>query len=487
MTPETDRQSRHVPKLVRVELRIWRCLMCATAVLAAMGPCGTAWAAPVKGEQVTYSSPDGLTEACIRITHLAGGKYSESDRLKEQGYCALDLNTLALCPKLWSTSPGTIIYEIDAAEYGGEVRAFESKECGDGHRARQLAEGNPATFKMSVNGSDTSATYAPSSWVYYHLSRYLDTQVYVPVAVYRSTSRSIHHERVVEPALTILSNRHGMKMLTAGWEVLDELETGEKTGAAADALLTDGGRQVFGVLVHGQGERYDAEMNGTRESGWGDGQNYDFQQTAAYLALRSGLPLLEAAQEGVREARKNPRMAKDLPQDTPLAQIVLWMGDLIEFTLLDYLLTQQDRIGNIDYNWRWYWVEDGALQSRAAQGSDVPGDISQYSPVRLKQSAINDNDAGVRSGYTNFAARTHMLEGLRHYSPRLFERFKALAADLAAEGEVYRWLTEDAGLSAREADSIAQRSADAYALLKSDRENGQLSLDIDLVTALTVQ
>ena len=104
---------------------------------------------------------------------------------------------------MWSTSPGTILYEIDAAAYGNDFAQFEQQHCAGGHHARSAARHKPATFKISVNDRDTSATYAPSSWIYYHLSRYFRSNIHVPVAVYRSMDASQHHERVVQPALEL--------------------------------------------------------------------------------------------------------------------------------------------------------------------------------------------------------------------------------------------------------------------------------------------
>jgi hypothetical protein len=444
-----------------------------TAALALASGCLSA--APVAGETTEFQAASGLVEQCVRIAAFPGAHYSKHDLKAEEEYCALDFARLALCPKLWSTSPGTILYEIDGNDYAG----FEKANCADGHHAREAASGHPANFKVSVNARDTSATYAPASWVYYHLSRYFRTNVHVPVAVYRSTDAQAHHQRVVKPALAIVANRHGLGMLRAGWHYMDALETGQLGGGAADAALTDNGRQVFGVLLDSQGDRYGAEFNGTRESGWGAGQNHDFQQTAPFLALRSELPVAEAASWAIREARKNPRMAKELRADTPVEQVVFWMQDVLEITLLDFILGQQDRIGNIDYNWCWYWVEEGKLESQPAHGKDVPADLAAFNPLRLRQSAINDNDAGVRAGYVDFAAKTHMLEGLRHYNPELYQRLGRLAADFEARGPSYQWLTASAGLSGKEAETIAGRLQQAFALLQADCEGGALKLDLD--------
>ena len=436
---------------------------------------GSLGAAPVEGQATSYRSPAGVTEQCIRLEEFPGAHYSKHDRKVEERYCALDFYKLALCPKLWSTSPGTILYEIAGTDYAG----FERQNCADGHHAKAAAKSHPANFKVSVNARDTSATYAPSSWVYYHLSRYFRTQTHVPVAVYRSTDAAGHNRRVTKPALAIIGDSRRLRMLAAGWRFLDAVETGRETGSGAAAALTDDGRQVFGVLLDNKGDRYGAEFNGTRESGWGAGQNHDFQQTAAFIALRDPRPVTEAAREAIREARKNPRMAKDLPADTPVEQIVFWMQEVTEITLLDFVLGQQDRIGNIDYNWHWYWIEDGKLESRRAHGKEPPDDIAAYGPVRLRQSAINDNDAGVRAGYADFAEKTHMLEGLRHYNADLYRRLGLLAADFDRRGPAFSWLTGSAGLSTREAETIARRTGEAFTVLQADCREGKLNLDLD--------
>ena len=99
--------------------------------------------------------------------------------------------------------------------------------------------------------------------------------------------------------------------------------------------------------------------------------------------------------------------------------------------------------------------------------------------MRLRQSAINDNDAGVRAGYADFAATTHMLDGLRHYNADLYQRLGRLAADFSTQGPAFSWLTESAGLSTREAETIARRTGEAFALLQADCRSGQLRLDLD--------
>jgi len=430
------------------------------------------------GTITPYISANGVSEQCIELAPMPKAHYSKKDGETQAAYCSIDFSKVALCPKLWSTSPGTIVYEIDAASYGGDYTRFEQQHCAQGHHAKDAAIDKLASFKLSVTYKTTSATYAPSSWTYYHLSRYFKTGVYVPVAVYRSLDKQVHLERVVKPAVKIVEGRHGLKMLKAGWGFLDSVESGQDMGSVGRALLTGGEKLVFGALLDNKGDRYGAAFNGTRESGWGVGQNYDFQQTAPYLALRSDLPVADAIKAGIHDARKNPKMAKKLSANPAPAQIAFWMNDVLEITLLDYILGQQDRIGNIDYQWRWFWLNDGKLHTRHAKGKEVPSDLAEHKPVRLQRTAINDNDAGVRRGYTNYAIKTEMLSGLRHYNSHLYKKLAYLIHDLQSKGEIHQWFVKSSGLSSREIEAITERTEKAFALLQSDCESGYLKLDL---------
>ncbi len=52
--------------------------------------------------------------------------YRESDTREEAAFCAIDLHGLthAMCPKLFSTSPGTLVYDVSSGPYGGNPSGF---------------------------------------------------------------------------------------------------------------------------------------------------------------------------------------------------------------------------------------------------------------------------------------------------------------------------------------------------------------------------
>lgn len=63
-----------------------------------------------------------------------------------------------------------------------------------------------------------------------------------------------------------------------------------------------------------------------------------------------------------------------LPKDVSAPQMVFWMTELTEITLLDFIFNQQDRIGNIDYLAYWYWLENGQVHRVKAHDKNIPAD-----------------------------------------------------------------------------------------------------------------
>ena len=426
-----------------------------------------------RGQISTFSSPDGVIEQCIALASMPGAISHPQDREQEQNYCGInfhDVNT-ALCPKVWSTSPGTIIYDLSPGSYAGNVKGFEQANCRDSKRAKRLVK-----FKSTMNDSETSGTFSTASLLYYHFSRYFDTTVNVPVAVWRSIDRKNHLQRVTKSGVHLSGKS---RMLHAGWLKMESAEENPATYHPEDELFTADGKAIHGVLLNSPGHYYNTSITGTRASGWGMGQNNDFQETAPYLALRSEKPLDDAIKHGLHSARNNTKMNHDLGKDVSAAQMVFWMTELTEITLLDFIFNQQDRIGNIDYLTYWYWFENGQIQRVKAHNNKIPANLSRQNPLLLKRTQLNDNDAGGRISYINFTKKTKMLEKQRHYRPAVYKRLLRLNHDLKEQGKLYHYLRDTFALSDRQLHHIIQNSADATAILQKTCRQGKLRFDLD--------
>ncbi len=430
---------------------------------------------PVTVDEVSVLAPAQATSACVVLPPLPGSPAEpEADRERARR-CRIDFASpdTAVCPKTWSTSPAALVYDLSATPWAGRSNDFQQQVCARGRTARSEAGAEMAVFKTSVNGADTSATYAPASLLYDHLSRWLKTRVHVPVAVRQQFPVRWYREQVAEPGLALATEQGSGAMLRAGWARV--VETLAATGGQSPAaeMLSPDGEAIWGASLLFTGKRYGSEVNGTRASGWGVGQNRDFQQTAPYLLLRNPEALEEATREAISVARSDSQMAAALPADIDPRQIQWWAGEVLEIAVLDFLLGQQDRIGNIDYQWRWHWLQDGQLRSLPDAAEEAPPGA-----VRLRATWLNDNDAGIRVGYTNYAQRTGMVEGLRRFDPNLYRRLRALAADFEVGGVVSRAIGNNYGLRTAEVEAIARRVVALDQILRRDCLAGRYQFDL---------
>ncbi|RZA08594.1 MAG: hypothetical protein EOP11_04395 [Proteobacteria bacterium] len=428
-----------------------------------------------------FTSPRGVNEQCLSIARV-GGAYSAKDDKTEAKLCGYDIyrEEIAVCPKLWSTSAGTMLYSTVAK--GVSQREYEASKCGQKKGHDKLAK-----FKTTMNQSGTSGTFAPSSLLYYHFSRYLQTLVQVPVSVYRSFDKDEHFDRVAAKA-------GGMgAMNKKAWEVLRAAEKNPASYKPTRELITADGKQIYGVLLDdGGGERYGAEINGVR-SKWGDAQNNDFQNTPAYLALRSEKAYAGAVQDGIGSAKGSAKMLGDLGSlHLGGVQMGIWMRELTEITLLDYIFSQQDRVGNIDFDWYWVFEKDGVIEAKKEKRDEyknlarnkmksigAPEEIAQYNPVLVQKSIIGDNDAGGRIQYVNYTKKTKMLEKIRHYNAGTYQRLQALNADFQSGGTIYQHLKGSFFLDDAQIKQIVKNTAEAAQILKSTCLAGKLRFDLD--------
>jgi hypothetical protein len=412
---------------------------------------------------------------------IPGGAYSESDARQEREYCSIDFysSAVALCPKTWSTSPATIVYDITGGRFRDDQAGFESRACPKGGAALRDAVSELAMYKMSMNEKDTSGTFSPASLLYYHLSRYFATEVQVPVAVARTIDKQVHDRRVIEPGLRYTSGKSSLRMIHAGWKHYSEAVMSTTAVGTSPEFLTSDRRQLYGVLLRETGSRYGPEVNGTRSGGWGAGQNKAFQRTPPFLALRQPKPLLEAIREGTRQANLDPAIAKAIRPGLSDAQMIFWMRELTEIVLLDFILGQQDRVGNIDFEDRWYWIRQNKVESRPASGKKVPDDLAAARPVRIRRTWLNDNDAGVRASYSDFAEQTHMLDGVAHISAVTYRQLIRLDRGLQSQGALHRHLSGNYGLSAGELSLIARRTSEAAEILKRACRDQRLRFDLE--------
>jgi hypothetical protein len=417
-------------------------------------------AAYAHGEE--FTSPDGLTEQCRLLPPMPGVTLSKGDQAKEKELCGIDFygGAVALCPKTWSTSAAVMVYDIKGS--GLAPQAYESQRCATREGHERLAK-----FKMTMNQRNTSGTMSNSALMYYVLSRYLDTLVEVPVAVYRTIDKEVLGKRVAAHA----SGQGSMNR--SAWEWVRTAVRNPSAYVPTDDLFTADRQQIYGVLLDDKGARYGVEINGPRKAAWGAPQSREVQTTPAVTALRRDATLASAIAGA----------------PYPTQQMVFWMRELSEIAVLDHIFSQQDRVGNIDYVWRWYWVDaDGKVQHdkvhskvpRSRMNSlAVPDELRPFHPMLLQRTWIGDNDAGLSRRYANFSAQTGMVSNLRHFDAGVYRRLMALSRDFQQRGPISDFLAGEIGLKPAQLELMMKNTIDVARILEANCRSGKLRFDLN--------
>ena len=461
---------------------------------------GTAQAAEFQGVEKTYGK--GQCIVLNRFPADSGAKYKSSDADKEQALCGIDFTDkrIGMCPKTWSTSPGTVIYDISRSKYNANPDQFEAEYCATQRALKGKVEGveKLASYKQSINGQfkqSTSATYAQASPLYYEYSRYFNTTVDVPVAVIRTMDAQEHFHRVGSKGHAIAQGR----MIANGWTVVTSAEKNPigyipvnefYYGEPKDDLL-------YGTMLKGPGARYGAEFNGNIVGKRYSEQYVFLQKTPAFLALSNTKGFSDAATEAIRASKADSVVARSLGANVSNEQIMFWMQEMSDIVLMDYIFGQQDRPGNIDYLWIWYSVDDkGALKSarddsevgRPRMGSiAVPDEVKSRSRYYLIQKTqINDSDAAGRA-YANFTKKFGLLEKLRHMNAVTYRQLIRLAKDYQVKGQLYNYLIDTFYMPPAYTNSIIQNSIQAAQVVQNACKAGTMRFDLNAETYLSTQ
>jgi hypothetical protein len=461
---------------------------------------GTARAAEFHGVAKRYGK--GQCIVLNRFPADSGAKYKASDADKEQALCGIDFTDkgIGLCPKTWSTSPGTIIYEISKSKYNGNPAQFEVEYCPKQRALKGKVEGveKIASYKQSINSQfkqSTSATYAQASPLYYEYSRYFNLTVDIPVAVIRTMDAQEHFRRVGSKGHAIAQG----KMIANGWNVVTSAEKNPTGYIPVNEFYYGDPKDniLYGTMLKNTGARSGAEFNGNIV-GKGYSEQYVFlQKTPAFLALSNPKGFSDAASEAINATKADPVVARSLGAAVSNQQMMFWMQEMSDIVLMDYIFGQQDRPGNIDYLWVWYSVDDkGELRSarddsevgRPGMGSiAVPDEVKSRGKYYLIQKTqINDNDAAGRA-YANFTKKFGLLEKLRHMNSVTYRQLIRVAKDYQAKGRLYNYLNDTFYMPPTYTNLIIQNSIQAAQIVQSACKAGTMRFDLNAETYLTTQ
>ena len=451
---------------------------------------------PDRGEAKYFFQIPGTDrkEACIVPRLLPGVDYPKKALESLKDLCSYTLYPLEneqqeqmiACQKLNSTNPGLNLYDISKAVKAGKKVTCDNVEALDDEDLIK---------KIGKYKQSTSCSYTPGIMAYYHVSQALGKVVRVPEAVMRTVDTKFH-VGISQPAMDRLEylkktdakkfHPHSMVYLTLG-----SLLSNIKNPAASTKkplLFTDGLQESYGAfLVNPSSEEVyssmlvrptDAELEATKRA---DGQKRPNHARAVAFADRQ--PDFKNLMNGAKLAD-----IAGLQPEMSNAQKLYAMRDIADMIVIDSVMSQEDRFGNIHFQpfKALLTVEDGEKKIEMVKAKDYNDQFVKdmtanghtiLDTADVKQMLLKDNDCSVSRDNVHTTYR--LVEKIRHIDPKTYQgllRFAKSLSDVATKAV----FTVDFYFT--ETDYAKMQKAVAYVTtsLQNKCRAGQLSLDLDV-------
>ncbi|MFO0663063.1 MAG: hypothetical protein U0174_03880 [Polyangiaceae bacterium] len=405
----------------------------------------------------TAGKPD---ELCVLPKRMKGANYKKDDDKDEAELCSYSFfgtkpretsapfKEVALCPKLSSTNPGT---DVHALLDGKTRQQTEDAIC-------KLAD-RPTTHLAKYKQSIT-CSYTPSILGYYHLSRAFGGLGDVKPAVIRTMDLP-EHKAIVSEALTILKNQPNDSYPKVSWLSFQKAESDPATSKYKDSIFTTDLTQVYGGLqVNARGEDKYAGLN---VRGAAPNFHSKFVQTSAYQRLLNTADVSAIA---------GTTMAAS-------AQTIIQMQDISDMLLIDFLMSQQDRFGNIHSMQYYYYSKDGKIERVKKSKVDDGSTPMPAGGVLVTKMLLKDNDCGGPTK-SNIVKTAKLLDQLRHMSPATYKNLRWLAQNFGSNTEIPLFMVTEATFGQKDIDMLRANLAEASTILYNSCKAGKLKLDLDL-------
>lgn len=400
-------------------------------------------------------------EICVIPKKIAGGDYSKGDLEDETELCDLNASVnAAVCGKIASTNPAV---EFFKAPSHMSVRDLETKDCSLTTKEDPQDELKKlAKYKLS-----TSCSYTPSLLAYYHLSRYFGDINDVPAAVLRTMDRNRHIAIGEETLKNLKAKGDDKDIIALTWgSLLSFLKAGQNMSKKdkMHGLFTDDFTQSYGALQknpRGE-EKYSETYPGGKDQAI---RAQNFRNHAIYKTLTDNRPLANIVsnrweQENVQKVR--------LLQNT---------ADML---IMDFILSQEDRFGNIHYTEKWFYVKDGKKGKKIEKDKKKKlsaEEARQLGAVLVKDMMLKDNDCGVNR--TNHQKNAGLLGRIAHVNPETYKKLLKLEKDLATE-EMKEFFKKETLMLDSDYSKLRANVSEAVRTLKSACQDRRLHLDLDL-------
>lgn len=407
-----------------------------------------------RGEQlIKIQEPGHTTEICVIPKRLNKAMYSPGDLQKEQELCSLVRGTnAAVCPKTSSTNPGLEFFKLPANTSTQEV---EQRSC--------FIQNPTATAKVNILSKEakykysTSCSYTPSILGYYHVSRILGGVGEVPPAVLRTFDLA-EHKAIGEIALSKTTPDDTIYQTWSSYlHFIDQLPNGKKK----DQLFTDNLDQSYGAL----------QNSPSTEGMYSEFYNGGANQPLRYQNLMAKNPIFKTLTNG---ASLSNVITKDFTAAN--VQLMQQLRDMSDMIVIDTLLNQEDRLGNMDYSYRFAYLDFADRNPKNQPRLKYSKAPVGGSAVKIKKMVMRDNDCGVSR--ENHARAFKLVDKIAHISPLTYKRL-LMFNQQADQPAVKQLFTLGMVFTADDYASVRSNLSYAAKVLQANCQSGKLKLDLD--------
>lgn len=425
---------------------------------------------------IQHEVPGARPEVCVVPKHLTingieVGEYKKKDVETELELCSLNVySNTAVCPKLNSTNPGLRFHKVPKG------MTIEQVENGKDSEGKSCYVPDPAKIdkdtKKPKNKADmlakyklsTSCSYTPSILGYYQMSRILGRIANVPVAVLRTFDLK-RHVSIGDDALDITKDGSTINLT---WDSLKKNLDNPENSKKKDLLFTSTLDQSYGALVKNpKGEAFYKEFfSGGKEKIERATKFRDENPIVAGLAKTGSVTSFIGRDFNAANAQKMQQL-KDA-------------SDLI---IMDTLLSQEDRFGNIHFETKNYYIDASSLNKAGYPKIKTLSDkekeelTSPIQTVPVMEMVLKDNDCGVAR--ENVAKKVGLAAKIAHLDPETYTRLLQLDA-AADKAEVRSYFTNELLFTDSDYKTMRANLKELASSLKAKCQKGQLKLDLDL-------
>jgi hypothetical protein len=285
----------------------------------------------------------------------------------------------------------------------------------------------------------------------------------VPPAVLRTYDRL----NQIELGHIALAETTPSSLIHQTWAALLAQLTAGPQASRRDLLLTDDFKQSYGAL----------SVNPTGESFYTEFFNGGANNVSRATNFRDRNPIVALL---ARNADISGLVGRTFSAEN--VQKMVQLRDASDLIVIDTLMNQQDRFGNIHYKETYYYRDtgdpnpDGSPKLKSSRKL-TPEQVAQLGAVQVKTLLLKDNDCGVSK--TNVARQAGLIDRVAHIDPDTYRRL--LQFDATADSPQTRdFFLQELVFTSADYASVRNNLKEVATKLHQGCAQGRVRLDLDL-------